>query len=615
MSWQKGEGYFSVKQGQGISISVSHYAVFLRWLLLDSLWRRKWMVSIVFALGLLGVLFQVKVFALVIYYARHFSSGSSIDIVGYVIDPRASTGLLATGCSLVFIFLSLAALCIYFSRRGALRMGREYEEFCAKRVFYLLGGAENSLSVAEAGPNSDSFIARLVRGDSRLVGRILRMLLSMIVPGLTLVTTTTVLFYLEPTLTVLITVLAVLFVFIQAHTSRRAAGHSMRFEKLTSAAGGQYKELIQYYKYHSRPGESQSPVERIFSHGIVKKQLDAYVGRLQSVETSRLVSGLFMALVVSLLILIMGVSIINEGTGWERLLVYVVALRFAMVALQNTFSSITVINRFYPQAKRYFLFVQSLSDQSRNFSQYTDDPYEILADKITASGLLANSAKRLEIDKGVRIALVTFLELNRYTVPVLVSGLLGREDEVCKGVLKSLGFVTAKPACHGVSMRALLNLDQSIVWNDLNAWFPNQLLWEKARKELPDNLDKEMNLKLWENVSSDVRFIVGLLAACRSSKGWLLIDVTGLNNLTTEESEFYLNKMRDRVVILVHNQSKRIGSSGESIVAVFLENGVIGLGDSLWFANVKSSVDMLLAEKIKTAHREVKEDEEDEEEF
>jgi hypothetical protein len=105
--------------------TLSRYASFLRWLLPDSLWRSKWLALAVLVTGLLGVGFQVKVFGLIIYYARHFSSGEIINFGQYSLDPRSSMGLLAGGGAAVAVLLSLSALCIYVSRRGILRLVSE----------------------------------------------------------------------------------------------------------------------------------------------------------------------------------------------------------------------------------------------------------------------------------------------------------------------------------------------------------------------------------------------------------------------------------------------------------------------------------------------------------
>ena len=141
------------------------YFDFLRWLLPDSLLRRKWLTVSVLAIGALGVAFQVKVFALIIYYARHFSSGDAINIGIYSFNPRDSIGLLIGGSLLVSLLLGISSMFTYYSRRNILHMGRKYEEFCSKRVFALLDINFDVFSRMDESSEINSYLLRLIRSD------------------------------------------------------------------------------------------------------------------------------------------------------------------------------------------------------------------------------------------------------------------------------------------------------------------------------------------------------------------------------------------------------------------------------------------------------------------
>ena len=568
----------------------TRYASFLRWLLPDSMWRTRWLTLAILATGFLGVTFQVQVFAMIIYYARHFSSGEIISLAGRTLDPRSSTGLLAGGSLAVAVLLILSALCVYFSRRSILRMGREYEEFCSKRVFYLLGLNTDVFSATDETAIGDSYLFRLVKSDSRFAGRVLRMLLSLIIPGITLAVAVAVLFYLEASLTLIIAILACVFLLYQYRVSKEAAGHSIRFEKLAPAAGREYKGLIEHFKQQSTPDESRGQVELAFARGPVKKQLDAYEGRLRAVEKSRLVSGLFMALVLGLIMLIMGASIIREGAGWGRLLIYVVALRFAMTNLQNSFAIMTSVNRFYPQVHRYFLFVQSLRHDDQ--TEYpVPEQYELQVGKCPIVG----SEDRLVVGRGGRLAFVTPLKLNRYTLAVVTKGMLGEDEQTFKGALYSMRFATTGHSSPGMSLRRALGLNAKAQWDDLKSWFPDEELWQLAREKLPESEDKEISPKTWDTVEPKIKFALSLISALNSDCRWALIDAKALSLLDVEYAKFYLDLLREKIVVLVFNENLfRIGAYGEDAVAVVGEEALLGLGSPAWFLTVRGEVEETL---------------------
>ncbi|MCW7755404.1 hypothetical protein OOT00_15590, partial [Desulfobotulus sp. H1] len=303
-----------------ITFRLNRYAVFLIWLLKDSLWRDRWLASAVLAASVLGVVFQIKVFGLILYYARFFSSGELIHIGPYAFDPRSSSLLLMAGSAMVVVFLSLSALFIYFSRKKMLFMGRRYEEFCAKRIFSLLASKGIPDRSVLEGPG-EVFFLRLIKSDSRLAGRVLRMILSLVVPALTFSAAAALLVYLETVLTCAVMFLGIIYLYYQYLVSKSAAAYSVIFEKNGPAASKAYKLLLQ--DCMEQPGNNgcSQKIDSVFLKDPVKKQLDAYVGRLKASETSRFISGLFMAVIIGLILVVMGSAIILEGAGWGRLLI------------------------------------------------------------------------------------------------------------------------------------------------------------------------------------------------------------------------------------------------------------------------------------------------------
>lgn len=563
--------------------TLEKYWGFVRWLVRDSLWRRRGLATVVVVIGVLGVSCQVMVFGLVIYYAEHFSSGESITVVGATFEPRTSIPLLIAGSGTIVVLLLLSALCIYYSRRTIICMAREYEEICVKRVFRTLGSGGDLFDGMAESKESEAYLLRLVRADSRIAGRVLRRLLSLVVPGTTLLVAVIVLLYLEVWLTAILAVLGGALLFYQYHVSRTAAEHSIKFEKWAQLAGAEYKGLVKYYRHLPRADTSDEYADSLFAKGPVRKQLNAYEGRLRAVENSRLVSGVFMAVGIGLIIVVMGGSIIQQGSGWGRLLIYVIALRFAMMNVQIVFSAITGINRFYPQLRRYLAFVRSSSASS--LEQYPPRRVHTLSIGEVAEEMCSEGSwEEFELRPGARLALVTPLELNRYTLAGLCGILAGGDEEATYGILNGARYASVAHGCPRTSLRRVLGLSAEATWSELRDWFPNADLWGCAREQLPSNLDKKVDSAQWEAVAPELKFVLSLISARIEGCFWLFLQVDGLRQLGPEAAPFYLNLFADAVTVVVHGPDlDRVGTYGEHGVAVTDGEMLLALGPLEWF--------------------------------
>jgi ABC-type multidrug transport system fused ATPase/permease subunit len=579
----------------------------MRWFVADSILRYKWYSLAVLITGFLGVTFQVQVFFLIIQYARHFSSGEIITIAGHAFDPRSSLALLGAGSLAITVSLVLATLCIYFSKRTGLWIGRRYEEFCSRRVFHLLGQTTDTLFLTQQIENADTYLSKLIKGDARFCGRVVRMMLTLIVPGLTLVVAVTILVYLEPLLTAIITLILIGFTYCQYIISNRAAAYSVRFETMSSLSGRAYKDLLHHFKHQFPVDPDQAFVDKTYAGGPVKHQLDAFEGRLKMPVVSELTSGVFTAFILGLIVFIMGASIIREGSGWGRLLVYVLALRYAMTNLQQSFSIITSINRFYPQARRHFHFVRTFHDNDRKPGA-SPETYEARVDD---GGALEGSLQSLTLKRGTRLALVTpQSKLNHYTVITLMESLLGDSVGSVAKALASTRLVIPAHSCPYQSLRRILNLTPKTTWSDIQGWFPDEEAWRDFKRNYPGNLDKQLGPQVWDTISEKNKLILGLLSAVRSDAQWVTIDMKGLLLLERREACHFLDMLQNKIVVLATNKhNKKIGAFNETYVAVVSEERLWGIGTPEWFAKVEATVeDMITQKKEQSDFREGEDD-------
>jgi hypothetical protein len=566
---------------------VFRYTAYFRWLIVDSLGMNKWLAIATLATGFLGVSFQVQVYGMVILFAKHFSSGENINIVGYALNPRNSMGLLAGGSIAIAICFSLSTFFIYFSKRSSLRLSIRYEEFCSKRAFHLLSKKQTAFPCYEKQYDIDSYLFRLVKVDSRFAGRVLRMILNLIVPAITLSVAVSILVYLEAGLTFMIFLLSAIFLFLQYKISRQSAFHSLRFEQLIPVASKEYKMLIQHFKHQMHRNYNVDFVDKKYSIGPVRMQLDAYEGRLIQVDTSRLVSGMFMAFVLGIIMMVMGGVIILEGTGWERLLTYIVALRFAMQNLQNVFTNITSINRFYPQVHRYFKFIQN-SLQQNDYHHNRFKSYDIKLAKDSDSLLYEGTLDQFTIYPGAHIGVVSNKELNRYTLAELCDNLFYYNEGIARNVLQEARYASIVHSCPQTSLRHTLRLPNEATWKELRKWFPNEERWLQIQNQLPKDLDKPISQKIWERVSPELKFMLSLISSILDESKWIFMQSKGLHSLDPTEINFYLKLSKNVIAVTVYkNDFNHIGILGENAVIIFDEDKIVGIGSPKWFHGIK----------------------------
>lgn len=583
------------------------YGVFLNWLLHDALWRAKGDAFVVVVTAVLGVSLQVSVFWLLIVLLRHIGAAEP-QLIGEMTIEVSDAVVPLTGLgAAVVAMLCLSAYLIYTSRRMIFRLGRRYEEYCSQRVFRMAGGHGNGLEAIDGEFVDDAYLARLIRSDSRMAGRVLRRLLTLLVPAMTLSVAAAVLVWLEPLMSGVIFSIGIVLLFYQYRASESAVRYSRQLEKFSSQSAIAYREAIDDDKYRSSGLESGVSAD-LFSQGPVRRQLDAFEGRLRVVEQSRLASGIFMAVVVGVILVMMGGRVIDQGGGWDRVLVYVVALRFAAVNLQTVLSGITAINRFYPQLGRYFTFVRNAS-AGAGAPNPVCRSYVLCVDGAASADVPDGSLSRVEIGAGGRIALVTPLRLNRYTLSMMVRSLFWSDENHARGVFHSSRYVSPRHSCPRVSLRQMLELGESVGWADLRKWFPDDDFWNRTRRLLPGNLDRELSQGRWRKVDPDIKVALSAISARMSGAAWIFFDADGVAVMRAELLDFYMNLFCDSFMVVVYNDRlNRVGTVAETSIVLTDERTVLGIYTEMRFRCIEKEVSELLSFSRRSRDRFVDED-------
>ena len=450
------------------------------------------------------------------------------------------------------------------------------------------------------GDKQSKYLLKLATTDSRFCNRVLRMLLYLIIPALTFNVAMIALFYLEPLLTLVVLILLSVFIINQYKLSRKGAKYSVAFETQSPYATTELRSVIEFFKHQPPINSETKIVDKLFLNGPIRKQMDAYEGRIKVVENSRFVSMVYMALTIGIIMVIIGSNIIREGSGWERLLAYIVALRFAMTNLQKCFSIITSINRFYPQVRRYFLFIQNTYSIDKTDDLPLPDHYELKVGKKRLEG----SEKSLIVKRNDRVAIVTHIEPNQYTMASFAKAILNKTEYDLKSTIHSMRIVSAKHSCPQTELYKDMKLDSQSNWENIKCLFSNDSLFEKAIKHFPKYPDIVFDKNSWDSMDSEIKYLFSFISAVKSNCLWILIDAGFFKSFDQKSISFYFDLLKEKITVLIFNKDlSEIGNYAENAVAIVGEQAIIGLGSLSWYSGVPTeAIDSIYLNQKRKTH-------------
>ncbi|PLX66984.1 MAG: hypothetical protein C0603_09960 [Denitrovibrio sp.] len=552
--------------------------------------------------AILGVIFQFIVFGVILNYVKRFASGAHITIHSYGlnldIDQRKSISLLIFMVVMITLSLSLSALVLYFSRWGTIRLGSKYMNFSIERIFRLLASDKlvDKTMLFDADIPRDKYILRLITGDSRIGGRIVRMILDTTVPLTTFLIAFSALVYMHFVLTMAVVFILLFYTFVQYKITRKASNHTLVFDKQSPIVNRTCRDILESFML--LPGREMfhdDMIDDIMKSESLKKYTESYDGRISTIIDSKLASGLFTAPIIATVILLLGLEIIETGTGWDTLVVYILALRFAMISMQSVFSQITSVNRFYSQMRRLYHFVKSF-EKSDDVKQVDTTEYNVHCD----DKLLKGSLTDYKIHESMRIALVTQATPNRYSIADSLCSILGEGSLEYNSAIHRTTFVTERMPCPNGSLRELLRIQSNQTINDLN--LPPNIISILAANDLTD-INIKITEEQWSGLSKKIRFVISILIALRSDHQWIFVDSIALEFLNFAMVNLVNNTSDGKIIVVIFNDEyDSIGKMNEELVIVADEHSILGAGDKEWFESIKEHS---IVAKLRTIKRRV----------
>lgn len=601
--------YANVKEAFSfLQTLVTYSSVFSR-LVRDSILRFRKDSILILLTGVAGSFFQISAIGQVIYYARAFEKGKSLDVLGFTIVPR-SIEFFVLSMAVLLVFLLIASLLLYYSRSKIIKLSCSYETFCSKKVLATAGYLQGVCRPGVLSLYDNGTLLKLASRGARLCGRVLRRLIILVQPTFTFVIALGALFYINPLLTVVVLTVAGISMLFHYRNNLRGAFFS---KKMDYHAPGAKKEKYGILKAARRINGVEDNffnwMDSYFDRGEITDNLEAFRGRFQTLENARLINDVLLAILFFLVAAILGGNAIIRNANWGALIVYLVALRYCLAHLKKTLVALTSINRFYPIFAEYFSFGDSLDlDKARKKPLRQRYRIQVHTSRFQESLPSAN------VRMGDTIALVIPFGFNFYDIPIHIGCLLGHRQGLIRKTLGSMQVITEVDGYwNEFSFREVFHFPREYNVQDLHADLQGLLSSEDMIKQLPNNLDRPLSKEEWERIEPESRYSLGLLSVTHLECQWVVIDVKALRYLSEQNAQRLLRGLTEKITLIVFDGELRgIGTYGEKTVAVIDGQDLIGIGDVAWLESQKEPIAEKLASVKPPSTRIQKEGEETE---
>lgn len=468
-----------------------------KWLLGESVWVLK---------GRILFLMVMAFGAFSCEFAALFLSIATIKQDSYLADAYSWAGITnyetTISVMLVLLFLIVAAIFGFLSATHTVRCRRLCQDLLTRKAESILQSDEVPLIPVRKNIAAKSAAIRVLRSDPGMVGWVLMLILRMLVPlGMTVV----VLGYLLVTHTiigVLIVGLVVVSVPLILLPNKVAASATAKMERVTSQTARNTQLFLESVNSQNTEASETLPT-------LLAPMLDARDRRMIAVQYSRLIGGVILSGVITIC-LVMLVSTSSSVTDDTTALVAILAtIRLGMTSLRSSNTTITSINRFYTQIRRFAGFTQGIpidgfvdgtprlscgiqKDKPIPLNSIVGVVTPVKLDRISAGWLtlsLFNRAKRSEIylgGKALSDCAITYVSVDDGTD---LGGNLGIQIVVTKNP-KLLEMFTLYEAFEVNAKGKVKSLDKDTLFKDLDG------ISEDECSLSEDDLEMELEMEM-----------------------------------------------------------------------------------------------------------------------
>lgn len=573
------------------------YLEVVLWLLRDSVGRFHDETLKVVLLAAGSLLGQFAALAMLHHLAGALAAGKIVSVGFWQLEVR-SMEVLSIAVVGLCITLLLAAFAEYSARAMAIELMTAYETFCTKRLIAILSRLPHPAtpSLNELASSSSRAFQMLLQG-TRSAGLALRYVLLSLVPFLQFIVLAGALSYLEPD--VMLTLLVVLiagFPLLYRH-SLYGAESALAVGRLKTEAQAQRKHIIQLARVLSTPlAMEDTLITQVFDTGLSKDLRKAKSGQLKVIQYTHLTMNVLSILSIGAIVIVLSARSLQEGAGWEMLVVYLVGFRICFANLRTVMVAVTCVNRNYPKLSQFVHFVRTadLAMPTNNASAAEEVRFKVPnveTGVFLPAVLTGNPVGYITPDAIGRACLTAVWDAVDVVPTVARVGLFG-----------TMRFVSSDKVIRQGALRRAFGLPKDFSRAVLADRLCAAHLMREDLVALPEDLDTPLKDAAWSLISDRLHAGLSLLAALEASTAAIALDVKLLDALPAESVSYFLENLKNRLLLMIYNACP--GIHGEfGVKRYLLSDGqkVRGWASAEWLSANRVVIERDLVEYRKQA--------------
>jgi hypothetical protein len=563
------------------------YVALVKWLVPD-VYRHARTDSIgVLALSFLGVGARAATVASLLLYVHAQNAGRPVQLLGVHLpsDATPAVFLLWGGIALFFAVTTIAAS--YSSDVLIFSVGRSYMEQATRQVIHhaAAGREVDPLPEDPEGPAKRPITQMLVGDTFRLV-RVVIQTMSVLVPLITLIVAVGVLIGTHALLTALLVPMVGVYSYLLGILNRAVMRDSQVRERTRRHHSKDVAKMLRNLERVRYPEDAQPGWLAAYpSRSWMEQSMRATQGIMLARKRVDYLGDAFQGVALLLVLMVFGTYIATEGTSWAVLLTYLISLGYAVRSMGRVSRTVTGINRYVPQCRRYVAFMQAM--QARPRSELEPEPLPAGPVRFEATPpLLPGSRPQLEVGPGERVLCTWLQRLTSKALGAFCFALAGGDPGRAVTLESELFFfrtgtpLPERPIRHYVPES--LEGDPTVF---VRGFLERVGVLEEFESKL-GHLEAVLTVSHDESLSPCLRFALRLLPLVASKRRLCAIDYGSLDELSESQRERLLAELGDRLVLLVTRKAPKELPAGIGHAMVLDVDRVRGIGDADWYASL-----------------------------
>jgi ABC-type multidrug transport system fused ATPase/permease subunit len=543
-------------------------------------------------LGFLGVTFQVGAVSLIVMYANKLAKGGEVSVASFHFAPRESLLLLIIA-SIGFLCASvISSWMIYWSNRWIFDLALGYEKRCIKRVFRAVSVCQGVIPTPMIEHESpEQSMMKLVGGDAKVITRVIRIILSAVVPLITMCFAVVTIFITNFSLSLIIAFLVLLSTVFYFKVSLESLRDSKTMEATNQPANKKKRALMKSLSGSSFREEQDldSMIDPLLADDLIKDNMVSFRGRLMAGDKAKVVSDHLTAVSVTVIVVALGYQNFSSSVAnWEGVIIYLIALRYCMANFQKVAAAVTAVNRFFNTIQRGYDYLHKITLSERPVKNI-DVIKARCIDK-----MVEGSADEMEFLPGQKVGVFSPTTLTKVGLKDLYASMFDGDDAEILGLVNDTWIITNDFDLPSIPLESYVDVPK-----EKSCEFMKGLLKETGLEEFEADLDllcEEMNEERVQETPDELKSFIALVAAYKSKRKIVVFESKILKLLPRTAVESCLSMFSDRVVIIYNNKIKGSKLFATDKVLVQHDCKNVGIGDMAWLHKNKDKIDSLLPE-------------------